>query len=53
MPDIRIIEGGKPSYEAAGELAERVKALVSAKGESDVPPKDRGLGRYCQAGALP
>jgi hypothetical protein len=28
MPDIRIIEGGKPSHEAAGELAERVKALV-------------------------
>jgi hypothetical protein len=26
---------------------------ASAKGESDVPPKDRGLGRYCQAGALP
>ena len=28
MTDIRIIEGGKPSHEAAGELAERVKALV-------------------------
>jgi hypothetical protein len=26
---------------------------LSAKGESDVPPKDRGLGRYCHAGALP
>jgi hypothetical protein len=26
---------------------------ASAKGESDVPPKDRGLGRYCHAGALP
>lgn len=28
MPDLRVIQGGGPAYEAAGELADRVKDLV-------------------------